>query len=168
MADKKRGKFAFLTVFERENAGVPPDGNWLKKKKHAKAYASELYGEGLVFVGAWPYAGKGYCYGVYASFDNFLSNTLQLKAGRRYGLEMIRAENGCNLYFDIEGIIQDPTDEEQIRARIIEKIRQRLREKYNAEFGLYITRGSRQTEKGYKLSYHIVVNGLVFSNNHGP
>jgi len=80
---------------------------------------------------------------------------------------MIPAENRCNLYFDVEGIIQDQNDEENIRARIIGKIRQRLWQKYNAEFALQVTRGTRQIPKGLKLSYHIVVTGLVFSNNYG-
>ena len=167
MNKRKRDEFVFLTAFEDKNAGVPPGGKWFKKKKHAKAYANALYGEGLGFVAAWAYAGKGYCYGVYASYDECLSCTLKLKVGRRYGFEMIRAENGCNLYFDVEGIIEDPTDEEQIRARIVEKIQKGLWRKYNANFGLQITRGSRQTDKGFKLSYHIVVTGLVFSNNYG-
>ena len=167
MNKRKRDEFVFLTASEDKNAGVPPGGKWFKKKKHAKAYANALYGEGLGFVAAWAYTGKGYCYGVYASYDECLSCTLKLKVGRRYGFEMIRVENGCNLYFDVEGIIEDPTEEEQIRARIMDKIQKGLRRKYNANFGLQITRGSRQTDKGFKLSYHIVVTGLVFSNNYG-
>ena len=157
MSKRKHEEFIFLTAFDDKNAGVPSGGKWLKKKAHAKAYASALYGEGLGFVAAWPYAGNGYCYGVYASYDECMSCILKLKVGRRYGLEMIREENGCNLYFDVEGIIEDPKDEEQIRARIVTTIQQGLWEKYHKKFALQITRGSRQTDKGFKLSYHIVV-----------
>jgi len=80
---------------------------------------------------------------------------------------MIRAEKECNLYIDAEGIIQDRIDEEQIRGRLVEAVHACLRQKYQAEFALQITRGSCQTDKGFELSYHIVVTGLVFSNNYG-
>ena len=50
MYSEKRGKFAFLTNSERQNAGVSPGGAWLKKKTHAKAYANKVYGERVGFV----------------------------------------------------------------------------------------------------------------------
>ena len=161
MSSKKNKESVPLSDFDRRIAGVCPGGKWFRKKNPAKAYADEKYGAGLGFVGAWPYTGNGYCYGVYTSYDDFLSCILELGVGRRYGFEMIRSENRCNLYFDIEGILENAGDEEGIRTRLFAKIREILWKKYGREFELHITRGSRQTDKGFKLSYHIVVTGCL-------
>ena len=161
MSGKKHKESACLSASDRRRAGVCPGGKWFRRKEQAKAYANETHGPGLGFVGAWPYTGNGYCYGVYDNYEDFLTNILKLAVGRRYGFEMIRSENRCNLYFDIEGILKNAGDEEGVIARLIAAIRKILWKKYRRIFGLHITRSSRQTDKGFKLSYHIVVTGCL-------
>jgi len=44
----------------------------------------------------------GYFYGVHARYEEFMSACLQLGPDSRYGFEMIRETQQCNMYFDIE------------------------------------------------------------------
>jgi len=107
MPVKKNKEPGDLKEYDQRRAGVPGGGDWFYKKIQAKAYVDQKHGPGRGFVGAWPNTGNGYCYGVYASYDDYLTNILKLAVGKRYGFEMIRSENRCNLYFDLEGILQN-------------------------------------------------------------
>jgi len=151
---------------ERRKIGVPGSGEWFNKKNIAKEFASMHYGTGGGFVLGFDLPMRGYCYGVYASYDESITYLLQLKSDCRHGYEMIRSENECNLYLDLELICKEE-DETEIMERTVESICAILRLKYKAEFGLQVTRGSGVTEKEFKLSFHVVVTGLVFSNNYG-
>ena len=151
-------------------ARPPLGGEWYNNSQQAAEYADAQYGKGGGFVCGWemPLSQKGnsfgYFYGAYASYEEFMSASLQLGPDSRYGFEMIRETQQCNMYFDIEWYGEQDLDK---ILRILTAIRVYLRLKFAADFALQITCGSRQTHKGFKNSYHIVVTGLSFTNNYG-
>jgi len=110
--------------------------------------------------------GGGYCYAEYDSSADYFGSILRQPVGERYGYECIRPKNPCKLYFDIEWL--GPYD--PARGKLLayaEEIRAYLRLVYGGEYALYITCGCRELNPGvFKNSYHIVVGGLIFSNNH--
>jgi len=110
--------------------------------------------------------GGGYCYAEYESSADYFGSILSKPVGERYGYECIRPEKPCKLYFDIEWLgAYDPTRGKLLSY--VEEIRAYLRLVYGGEYALYITCGCRELSPGvFKNSYHIVVAGLIFSNNH--
>jgi len=149
-----------LTLEERRKIGVPGGGEWFNKKNIAKEFASMHYGTGGGFVLGFDLPMRGYCYGVYASYDESITYLLQLKSDCRHGYEMIRSENECNLYLDLELICKEE-DETEIMERTVESIRATLRLKYKTEFRLQVTRGSRVTEKGFKHTHTLLARPHV-------
>jgi len=168
-----------LTTTNRKWAGVPQGGYWCNSKdgmvEHGKANGCDG-----CFMLAWSLPpvtivlengdekiikGGNY-YGWYENQEVFFAALIRVKSDKRYAFELMEKTRKCNLYFDVESVASKEVEVPTI-LRIIAAIRAHLRVLYNAEFELQITRGSRETPKGFKCSFHIVVTGLVYENNHG-
>ena len=109
---------------------------------------------------------KGYWYVCYETNDLYFEALLEVSAKNRHGFELIAKNRKCNLYFDLEKLCNEE-DEEATILRILGETREYLTEEFQGKFEFHVTRGSRVIDGVFKGSFHLVVTGIVYKNNHG-
>ena len=150
----------------KKKLGVPGGSEFYTKKVYAEEAAKKLFPNGKYFMGAWQLEGKGYCFGVYESYNVFMKYLMEKPVHKRFGYEIIPGGTQCNLFFDFEYYgKEDETDERILYT--VKVISDDLFQKHGVKFVPQISKGSRMTKDGMKISYHIVYSGVIYSNIDG-
>ena len=103
-------------------------------------------------------------FGSYSTPRTFLEN-LDKDGAANWGYEFITAGRRCNAFLDVEWYAVPDCDHVAIRE-IVKILRQALKDKLGIDQAeIYLWRGSRETDKGYKNSYHVHIPSLHAAPN---
>ena len=103
-------------------------------------------------------------FGAYPTPRSFLEN-LDKDGAANWGYEFITAGLRCNAFLDIEWYAVPDCDHVAIRE-IVKIFRQALKDKLGIDQAeIHVWRGSRETVKGYKNSYHVHTPSLHAASN---
>jgi hypothetical protein len=163
-----------LTDEERARCKLPNRGTWFWRQEPML----ELYHAEKGFAVAFDNLnskGAGKIYGVYKDVGEFYYCLLESPVNQRWGYELIPVESPCKAYADIEWVGPAEPEHTTLRA-IVGSIRAKAWEELGIRAEIYVCCGSRPTKAGadgaaegdpsFKHSYHIVVENLVFEQNH--
>jgi len=101
-------------------------------------------------------------YGAYPDASAFFRN---LKPSGNHGYELIHVNAQCALFLDIEWY--GDNDIKHLKMQwIAEKLRTACENRFGMDPGIYVALSSRQTNEGFKNSYHVVCPAIRFDTNH--
>jgi hypothetical protein len=103
-------------------------------------------------------------YGSYSSprtiFENMGNN-----GAANWGYEFITAGKRCKIHLDYDGYGVKDGNHSTIR-RMLKELRAFFKDKFGMDrLQIYVWCGSRETDKGWKISYHVVIDHLHVANN---
>ena len=155
-----------MSPYDRLKENIPAGGKWFWYQNDMIEAHEQEGGVRL----AWQKKNEAYAYGLYpgATQTEVMESILSNPPDKRWALEWIPADTRCKGFVDVD-IKGEPDTHHKQLADIVQWIREKFRREFSSDLVLeiHVCCGSRYTSEGeYKNSYHIVINNLIFENNH--
>jgi hypothetical protein len=121
--------------------------------------------DGLVF--SWD-MGKSKMFGFYPSRmtkEMFAEKLLEVPVGKRFCYEFLLKDKPCKFFVDFEWENGNEWQSHGLIKKFVTLVREKIKADYGIDADIVVNCGSRMTEDGFKVSFHIVCNNLIFENN---
>lgn len=163
------GPITTLTPKDVTNRCAIEQMTWYWKQAGMMVKYNELKADGLSPLAlTWDSTGKSSgskIYSVCESAQTFFDLLIKHPVNKRWGYELIPENGPVRGYMDIEWFGEADTAHVKIEP-MMKDLRKKLVEHFKVEPAIYVCCGSRPDKKGYKNSYHVTVENIVFQNNH--